>query len=103
MRIDPPRRLGRNLGFQRAEIGVGEQWLAVEVRQLDDIMVDDRQLAHARRRQIGDRGTADPARADPRDLARFPLRLARSEARGVGNELVRTLQSRWYAYNKTKK
>src|SRR3546814_1593245 len=78
MRIDPPRRLGRNLGFQRAEIGVGEQWLAVEVRQLDDIMVDDRQLAHARRRQIGDRGTADPARADHRDMARFQLRLARS-------------------------
>src|SRR3546814_12960485 len=41
-------------------------------------MVDDRQLAHARRRQIGDRGTADPARADHRDMARFQLRLART-------------------------
>src|SRR3546814_9358722 len=52
--------------------------LAVQIADFDPVVVDDRQRADAHRGEIGDRRTADTARADDRDMARLQLRLPRA-------------------------
>ena len=50
--------------------------LPLEVRQVDDVGVDDAERAHARRREVVRRGRSEPARADQEDLALEQLVLA---------------------------
>ena len=60
----------------RADILVAKQCLALQIRKLDQIIVDHDQPTDPSRSGILDCGRTDPARADHRDGGAAELRLA---------------------------
>ena len=56
------------LGLEPAQVGVRVDDLAVQVRQLDDVSVDDTDRPDASRGEVEQRGRAEPAGADDEDL-----------------------------------
>ena len=65
--VEPLHELQRELGLRIAGVALAEQRLAMEVGELDHIVVDDRQLADARAGERRDDRAADAAGADHRD------------------------------------
>ena len=69
--------------------------LALQVGRVDDVEVDDADLAHAGRRQVHGRGRAQPARAQEQDARIQQLALAgaadlgQDQVAGVPRDLVR--------------
>lgn len=60
-----------------ADIRIGKQRLTLQIERFDAIIASMIvSLPTSRCRQIGDRRTADSARADQRDMRRLQLRLA---------------------------
>jgi len=54
----------RALGLRRPDVGVRVDYLALEVRALDVVVVDDAQRSHARRGEVLDDWRAEAARPD---------------------------------------
>ncbi len=73
--IQLPNELGGELGLGAPRIAFGEQRLAVEIGQLDRIIIDYGDLADARTGERRNDRAADPARSDDRDFRRFELAL----------------------------
>src|SRR4029079_15079875 len=69
--IELLRGIGSKLGFRPPRVALVKQRLAVQVRDLDQIVVDDRDLADARTGKRGKDAAPDPPGADDRDLCRF--------------------------------
>ena len=92
--IDVARGLrgGGSLGDANPRRGVGD--LALEVGQVDLVVVDDADCADSRRRQVQYQGRAEPARADDEDsrVSEFgltdPADLGQEDVAGVAVEFV---------------
>jgi hypothetical protein len=67
--------VGRRLDLQPADIGFAEDHLAVQVADLDPIVVDEAEPADPGRRQVERQRCAEPAHADDQHRAREQPRL----------------------------
>ena len=83
-----------------ADVCVGVDHLSLEVRALDDVVVDDRELADAGRREVLDDRGAEAARTDDERAALEEARLAvrpdllHDDVSGVAVELRRVERER---------
>ena len=68
--VEPLDELQRELGLRIAGVALAEERLAMEVGELDDIIVDDRQPPDAGAGQRRNDRAADAAGADDRDASR---------------------------------
>ncbi|PAV74071.1 hypothetical protein WR25_14230 [Diploscapter pachys] len=95
MRVEPPGGGDGGLGLPMADVPGRVDRLALQVGQIDRIVVDDRQRADPGGGEILDRGRADPSRADHQHVRLFPALLTRAphvlqdDVAGVAGELVR--------------
>ncbi len=75
---------GRDLRLGPADVRDAVERLAMQVRGLDAVVVDDRELADARAGEAREDGAAEPAGADHDDARRGEARLARRADLGQG-------------------
>src|SRR5262249_38151503 len=73
--IEPANYRGGAFGFRLTNVGCAVNNLALEVRERNRIIVDDRNIPDARRREIKQRGRAEPAGADDEDARALERRL----------------------------
>ena len=66
--VESTRRGGGRRCLWRTDIARRENRLTLQVRQVDPVVVDQRQSPDTRGGEILDRGRADPARTDHRDM-----------------------------------
>ena len=78
VRIQRTDELRCQLRLWPTHLVVAEDRLPLQVRAVDNVIVDDRQPADARAGECGDRRAADSARSDDRDVRGFQPPLADS-------------------------
>ena len=94
MRIERAQTLDSHIDLRPADVGGGEQHLALQVRQADHIGIDQGQPPNTGRRQILRRRAADAAQTDdhhPRRLQPLlprPAHLGQHQMPGVALDLV---------------
>ncbi len=85
-RADRVDRVGGRGRLGPADVGVAVDHLALEVRRLDDVVVDDAERPHPGRGEVEQRGRPEAAGADDEDPGRAQPSLA--DAAEVGQEEV---------------
>lgn len=74
--VEPMRELCRHFGLRVSYIPLTKERLPLQVGQLDDIGIDNRELANAGPGKRGNHGAPDSPRADNRNACRLQLTLA---------------------------
>ena len=94
VRIEVAEGLRRRLDLGPADVVVAVQQLALEVGGVDDVEIDDADLAHSRRRQVHGRGRAKAAGPQEQDARGqqlalpHPAHLGQDEVPSVSGDLI---------------
>ena len=73
--VQPLNELRCQIGLWGSRVSFAKQRLAMQVREFNDIVVDDRKLSDSRARKCGNDRAADSTRADNGHLRAFQLSL----------------------------
>ena len=76
VRVEPANRLCRTVRLRPADAIRAMDYLALQVRKPDRIVVDDAEMAYARRCEIEEHGRSETAGAHHQNAGRLELRLA---------------------------